>query len=125
MGNLSPMSESAFYYLIPGGVAAIVAFLFFLSMRIRELKPALLALVPRVTVALVGVGGVFSAYYFIGDSIVDVAKVHSRQVATFDALSRKACMGEIEVEVGAQNGLNLQLRKSGDTPKTPPGLAPA
>ncbi|MBL4633778.1 MAG: hypothetical protein JKY56_07890 [Kofleriaceae bacterium] len=111
------MSESAFYYLIPGGIAAVVAFMFFSSMRIRELKPAFLALVPRVTVALVGVGGVAWSYYFVGDSIVDVAKVHSRQIENFDVLSRNACTAEIEAEVESHSELSLQWRKKRGYPE--------
>lgn len=114
---MSPTSETAFYYLIPGVLALLVAFAFFSSLRVREVKPALMALLPRVTVALLGVASVVGAYYWIGESVVEVVGAHKPALERFEALSQRACLGQLPAALDGKSQPNLQLSKNADTPK--------
>lgn len=101
-GYMSPTSETAFYYLVPGALAAFVAFLFFASLRVRELRPALLALIPRYTVAAVGLCGAVGAHFIVGESIVEVTRQYRSEMHSFEALARSACGGELEEDLDAE-----------------------
>ncbi len=93
---LSPTSETAFYYLVPGVIAAVVGFLFFSSLKVRELGPASRALRPRLSMVVATAAGVAGAYFFLGDTAVALAKRHQSLVDDLTEVARAACTDTIE-----------------------------
>ncbi len=98
-GWASPTSETAFYYLVPGVVSLIVAYLFFASLKVRELKPALKALLPRITVVAVFVAGAYGAFSYIGASLAGIIADQKDTIASYERLAREACTGKLLQEL--------------------------
>lgn len=88
---LSSLSESSFYYLVPGAIAAAIGFGFFASLKVKDLGAASRALIPRASMVLATIVGVVGGYFFLGQTGVGLVHQNKAVVAELTDLATAAC----------------------------------
>ncbi len=99
-GYFSPTSETAFYYLVPGLISIVLGVALAMAIRVSELRHALRALLPRVTVAAVFALAGAGAYFTVHPTTYDRLSGHRAEIERLRALAVAACDGKLPEELG-------------------------
>ena len=96
---LSAFSESSFYYLVPGAIAAALGFGFFASLKVKDLVAASRALIPRSSMVLATAVGVVGGYFVLGQTAMGLVHQNKPLVAELTELATAACAESLPVNL--------------------------